>query len=88
VPGTNAPIWLIPTTAFRDWLAKSDTESPWATADRGKPASPGAVARAMRAFGIQPDKYVERKGADVTTMRGYRVRDLSPLWQAHLPRRA
>jgi hypothetical protein len=83
--GNHHPIWMLPTTAFLEWLGRPDNESYWSTADRGRPASAAAVAQALRTFEVHPDRHVRRVLQEPETVRGYRVADLKPLWRTHLP---
>jgi hypothetical protein len=83
--GNHHPIWMLPTTAFLEWLGKRDNESYWSTADRGRPASAAAIAQVLRTFEVHPDRHVRRTKEGPETIRGYRVADLKPLWRTHLP---
>lgn len=83
---TCAPVGMVATSAFRVWLARGDNSSPWASADRGQPATADSIARTLRAFGVRPVAVNRREGARVVKVRGYRVADLAPRWRAHLSR--
>jgi hypothetical protein len=93
VPGEDAPLGLLSTSGFLEWLNSTPGyASPWAEGARRDAqgrvvggVTPHAIAKVMRSFRVPPTRRDIWSNATHRNepIRGYLVADLRPLWAAH-----